>query len=217
MKLYRRLLLRKKVDFMRIKHLELNGAYPNTRKIIIDACEFFGKYEIMALYEDGAELFCETVKTRKEAIKVFDNTVLQYAGNLQKALYNKLTEGKKYTLVYFNEFGFPVAEKITFHHMEFTTYAQYSDVVKMIFMPYRKRKICQKYFYNTSLMIFEGWQDLKESDTLEIIHENQAVKTSISKYSCFDARYIEDLETILKNPIVVYKDFLKGKNGKLYA
>lgn len=200
-----------------LKHIELNGGYSGKHKIIIDACELFGEYEVIAMRENGEELACKTAATETEAIKAFYNMILQYAGNLQKALYNKLAEGEKYTLVYLNEFGFPVAQKIIFQSMELTTYAQYSDVVKMIFKPYRKRSLYQKYFYNNSLMIFKGWQDMKESDTKEILKESDSLKITKSKYSCFDARYIDNLEKIFKNPVVIYKNFKEGKNGKLYA
>lgn len=200
-----------------LKHIELNGGYSGKQKIIIDACELFGEYEIMTMRENGEELACKTVATETEALKAFDDMVLQYAGNLQSALYNKLVEGGKYTIVYLNEFGFPVAQKIVFHSMELTTYAQYSDVVKMIFKPYRKRSLYQKYFYNNSLMIFEEWQDMKDSDTMETLKNNESMKITKSKYSSFDARYIEDLENVFKNPVVIYKDFKEGKNGKLYA
>ena len=61
---------------------------------------------IMAMYEDGEELESKTVSTEIEAIKVFDDLFMKYAEPLQKALYNKLQEGKRYTLVYLNEFGF---------------------------------------------------------------------------------------------------------------
>ena len=109
-----------------IRHEELKGGYTMGKKTIIDACEIFGEFEIMAMYEDGEELESKTVSTEIEAIKVFDDLFMKYAEPLQKALYNKLQEGKRYTLVYLNEFGFPVAQKITFHSMKAKTYAQYS-------------------------------------------------------------------------------------------
>ena len=200
-----------------IRHEELKGGYTMGRKIIIDACEIFGEFEVMAMYEGGEELDCKTVATETEAIETFNAMLLQYAEPLQKALYNKLAEGEKYTLVYLNDFGFPVAQKITFHSMKCTTYAQYSDVVELVFTPYRKRNQVQKYFYNTSLMIFEGWQDLKEEDTKEILKDDENVKVTKSKYSCFDSRYIEDLEKVFKNPFVIHKDYKVGVNGKVYA
>lgn len=200
-----------------IKHEELKGGYTMGRKIIIDSCEIFGEFEIMAMYENGEELESRTVSTEIEAIKVFDNLLLKYAEPLQCALYNKLQPGKKYTLVYLNEFGFPVAQKITFHSMRTTTYAQYSDVMEMIFTPYRKRTKYRKLIYNCSMMIFEGWQDLKEEEVKETLEDNKNVKITKSKYGCFDCRYIDDLENCFKNPVVIYKDYKTGVNGKIYA
>ena len=200
-----------------IRHEELKGGYTTGKKIIIDASEIFGEFEVIAMYEDGEELESETVSTEMEAIKVFNDLFLKYAEPLQKALYNKLQEGKRYTFVYLNEFGFPVAQKITFHSMKAKTYAQYSDVMEMTFTPYRKRSQYKKCFYNCSFMVFEGWQDLKDEDIKETISDNDSVKITRSKYGCFDSNYIDDLENCFKNPIVIYKNYKIGVNRKSYA
>lgn len=200
-----------------IKHEELKGGYTMGKKIIIDACEIFGEFEVMAMYEDGEELESKTVTTESEAIKVFDELFLKYAEPLQCALYNKLQPGNKYTLVYLNDFGFPVAEKITFHSVRSSTYAQHSDVMEMIFTPYRKRSQYRKLFYNCSIMFFEGWQDLKEEEIKVTLEDNKNVKITRSKYGCFDSRYIDDLENCFKNPVVIYKNYKTGVNGKIYA
>ena len=165
-----------------IRHEELKGGYTMGKKIIIDACEIFGEFEIMAMYEDGEELESKTVSTEIEAIKVFYDLFMKYAEPLQKALYNKLQEGKRYTLVYLNDFGFPVAEKITFHSVRSSTYAQHSDVMEMIFTPYRKRTQYRKFFYNCSMMFFEGWQDLKEEEIKVTLEDNKNVQIKKSKY-----------------------------------
>lgn len=200
-----------------IKHEELKGGYTMGKKIIIDASEIFGEFEVMAMYEDGTELESIMSATEKEAVKAFDEMLLNYAEPLQKALYNKLEEGGKYTLVYLNDFGFPVAQKIKFHSMKCTTYAQYSDAVEMVFTPYRKRNQYKKIFYNCSLMIFKGWQDLKEEDTHEIMKNSESVKITKSKYACFDSRYMDDLEKSFRDAAVLYKNYKTGKNGKIYA
>ena len=200
-----------------IKHEELKGGYTMGKKIIIDACEIFGEFEVMAMYEDGEELESKTVTTESEAIKVFDELFLKYAEPLQCALYNKLHSGKKYTLVYLDDFGFPVSEKITFHSVRSSTYAQYSDVMEMIFTPYRKRTQYRKFFYNCSMMFFEGWQDLKEEEIKVTLEDNKNVKITKSKYGCFDSRYIDDLENCFKNPVVIFKNYKTGVNGKIYA
>lgn len=201
-----------------LKHEEIGGNYSNKRKIIIDACEISsGEFNVMALYENGEELEEIETNTETKAIQAFNKMFEKYAGELQKALYGKLETGKRYTIVHLGEFGFPIAQKITFHSMKCTTYAQYGDVIKMIFTPYRKRNQYQKYFYNTSFMIFEGWQDLKESDTKEVLKDDGNIKLVKSKYTCFDSRYIDDLEKVFKNPVVIYKNYKTGVNGKLYA
>ena len=200
-----------------IKHEELKGGYSMGRKIIVDACEVFGEFEIMVMYDGGEEIESHIAEDEAEAVKIFDEMLLKYAEPLQKALYNKLVEGGKYTLVYLNDFGFPVAQKITFHSMKCTAYAQYSDVIEMVFTPYRKRSQYKKYFYNCSLMIFEGWQDLKEEDTKEVLKDDGNIRTTKSKYGCFDGRYIEDLEAVFKNAVVSYKKYEVGTNGKVYA
>lgn len=66
-------------------------------------------------------------------------------------------------------------------------------------------------------MIFEGWQDLKEANTKEILKDDGTVKIVKSKYGCFDARYIEDLEKVFENSVVIYKNYKTGTNGKKYA
>jgi hypothetical protein len=49
-----------------IKHEELKGGYSMGKKIIIDAYEISGEFEVMAMYEDGEELESKTVMTEKE-------------------------------------------------------------------------------------------------------------------------------------------------------
>lgn len=201
-----------------IRHAELFGGYTGRKRIIIDASEIFGEFNVMALYDDGEEIEEETPATEEEAIMAYNNMMEKYLEPLQKAVFAaRLVPGNKYTLFYLNDFGFPVCQKITFERVEFSTYAQYSDVIKLIFKPYRKRNMYQKYFYNCSLSIFEGWQDLKKEDIKTTIKENEHMKITQSKYSCFDANYIKDGNRLLKNPIMIYEDFKMGTNGKIYG
>ena len=124
-------------------------------------------------------------------------------GETQKAFLNaELQEGKRYTLVYFNDFGFPLAYKITFNSVEVATYAQYRDAVKLIYKRKGGRKLLGHYFYNTEILIYEGWKDLAEEVTYIKEHENKNVSVKTSKYRCFDKRYIEDCIKYLGNPIL---------------
>ena len=145
--------------------------------------------------------------------------VQQYAEPLQKAVDAAgLVPGRKYTLVYLSEFGFPIAEKITFHGYTLTTYAQHADVVRMNYTPYRKRSTRGRLFCgSSSLLIFNGWQDLPETATHETLKEDEKVKITRSKYGCFSASYIEDAAALLKDPVLIFKSYQTGANGKVYA
>lgn len=202
-----------------IEHTVLFGGYTGKRKIIVDAAEVFpGEYSVMAMYENGEEIEEKIVHSGKEAVKEYNNMLLNYLEPLQKAIFSAdLKRGEKYTLFYLNDFGFPVCQKITFEKMEFTTYAQHSDVVKLIFKPFRKRNMYKKYFYNCSLSIFEGWQDLKEEDIKDVLEEKEGLRITKSKYGCFDSNYIKDGNRILKNPVMIYEEFKTGVNGKIYG
>ena len=204
-----------------IRHEEIGGGYTMQQEITLNAADLRpigGRFEIIALDRDGDELDIATADSEAAALVEFDKLVQKYAGPLQKALNAAgLIPGHKYTLVYLNDFGFPVAQKITFDSMTFTTYAQHSDVVKLVFIPYRKRSKYSQRFYNSSLMIFDGWQDMDENAINETLKEDDKIKITKSKYSCFSASYIEDLEKVFKSPVMIYKDYKKGVNGKLYA
>lgn len=182
-----------------IKHVELYGGSCIRKKIIIDTCELYeNQFETIAIHPDSQELDVRTTETEEKAIHDFDEMFMKYAGEMQKAIYTaNLRTSNKYTLVYLNEFGFSIVQKITLRSVEYTTYAQFGDAVKLSFVPYRKRKVYQMYFYDCSIMIFAGWQDIKETDTKDILKDD-GIKIVKSKYSCFDARYIDDIENILK-------------------
>lgn len=204
-----------------IRHEEIGGGCTMRPHVILDAADLrsIGKqFEVMALGRGGEALEAVTAPNEAAAIAEFDKLVQKYAGPFQRAVNAAgLVPGRRYTLVYLNEFGFPVADKITYHDMHFKTYAQHSNVVELVITRYRKRFKCSCLFYNCSLMIFDGWQDMDEGVISDTLKDDGTVKITKSKYTCFSAHYIEDLEKEFQAPVMIYKDFKKGKNGKLYG
>lgn len=208
--------------FNSLYHAEIGGGYTLRRKITINAADLRplgGQIEVAAITENGDELNSTTVTTEAAALAAFHSMVQQYAEPLQKAVDAAgLVPGRKYTLVYLSEFGFPIAEKITFHGYTLTTYAQHADVVRLTYTLYRKRSQRGRLFCgSSSLLIFNGWQDLPEQATSETLKEDEKVKITRSKYGCFSASYIEDAAALLKNPVLIFKSYQTGANGKVYA
>lgn len=129
----------------------------------------------------------------------------------------KLVPGNKYTLVYLNDFGWPVSQKITLYSTEETHYAQHNDAVCFVFKPYRKRNIYRKVFYNCSLAIYDGWVDLDKNVGYKVEKRNgMTIKESL--YGCFDARFFTDAMQSLGEPILDYRHFeIRKTDGKVFA
>lgn len=207
--------------FSSLYHAEIGGGYTLRRKITINAADlrpWGGQIEVAAITENGDELNSTTATTEADALAAFHSMVQQYAEPLQKAVDAAgLVPGRKYTLVYLSDFGFPIAEKITFHGYTLTTYAQHADAVRMTYTPYRKRSTRSRLFCGDSLLIFNGWQDLPEQATHETLKEDEKVKITRSKYESFSSSYIEDAAALLKDPVLIFKRYRTGANGKVYA
>lgn len=117
----------------------------------------------------------------------------------------QLTEGRKVTIVKFNNFGWPVVMNTVIERLEVKPYAQYKESLKIIHKPKRKRSS----YYNMilpkeSLMVFDGWLDI-DTDKLtnDTIKDNEHVTVKQSKYGCFDKQFMIDaLNTAGVNPIV---------------
>lgn len=205
----------------RIRYEKIGGGYTEKPEIVlstIDLHSIGGMFETIAMDAQGNELDISVSDDESAALAEFERMVEKYAGPLQSALTNAhLMRGHRYTLVYLSDHGFPVCQKITYDSLKLTTYAQHSDVVKMIFTPHRKRSKYSQLFYDCSLMIFDGWQDLDESIIRETVKDSESVRITRMKHPGFSASYIEDLEKAFIAPIMVYKSYRKGKNGKIYA
>lgn len=192
-------------------HAKLGGGYTQRREIIIDAADMReyeeSGFEVAALTEDGDELDMERCDTAEQAKAAFDALIQKYAGPLQRTIASAdLQPGGRYTLVFHNEFGFPVAQKVTFWGYAMRTYAQHSDVVQLT-VAYRGGKTqCLKLFIGYEpLLIFRGWQELPESALWDVKRSSGDTTMRVSKYGSFSDQYIEDALHILKDPVVIYR------------
>jgi len=165
--------------------------------------------------ENVLTYFIESGEMESDTIQEFRQFYIDNAEPFQKSIIDAdLIIGKKYTLVYMNEFGFPVADKIVFKGVFLCQYAQYTDAIKMMVRRARKRTDVYINFYDCSMAIYEGWKDLPET----VPHEKVGEYLYKSKYACFDARYFEDCVRYFGKPVVEYRNFkTRESDGKTFA
>ena len=201
-----------------IKHIELGGGYTMRRKVILDIEKINDEYEVMAMLPDGEELDSGKFDDREDALAEFDKYFNKYAEDFQKAIYNaNLKPYERYTIACLSDFGFPCVIHIEYLDADYTTYAQHSDVVRLKYHQKYKKHDTEKYFYNKSVSIFKGWQELPKDFGYNVIGESDQVVTKMSKYGCFDYHYIEDMNNYFKNPVLIYDGSKIGVNGTRYA
>lgn len=164
---------------------------------------------------DILSYFIESGEMEPDTIEEFRQFYIDNAEPFQKVIIDaNLIVGKKYTLIYMNEFGFPVADKIVFKGVSPCQYTQHTDAIKLMARRARKRTDVYINFYDCSMAIYEGWKDLLEEVAFEKIGEHLRQ----SRYGCFDARYFEDCVKYFGKPIVEYRNFkVRESDGKTFA
>ena len=202
-----------------VAHQELGGGYADGPQYTVDTAELApGVFETIVLLNDGEELDVRRSDSEEQAKKDFAELLLKYAGQIQRAfLKADMKKNERYTIFRLNEFGYPVARKITFQSMKLTTYAQHRDAVKLFYRPCRSRKVYETWLYEGSFAICRGWQDLPKNFGYEVLQSSSGVTISKSKYGCFDSRFFEDMKEIIRDVLVVSEDYRVGVNGKVYA
>jgi len=192
-------------------HAKLGGGYTQRREIIIDAADMreYGEsgFEVAALTTDGDELDMKRCDTAEQAKAAFDALIQKYAEPLQRTIASAdLQPGGRYTLVFHNEFGFPIAQRVTFWGYAMRTYGQHSDAVQLSVVYRRTKTRWLKLFIGyEALLIFKGWQELPESVVWQPPRSTRDGTTLVSKYESFSDQYIEDALRVLKDPVVIYR------------
>lgn len=201
-----------------IAHQKLGGGYADGPRYTVDTSELWpGMFETMVL-RNGDELDVRRSDSEEGARKDFAELLRKYAGKIQNTfLKADMKSGGRYTIFCFNEFGYPVAQKIEFKSVKPTTYAQHWDAVELVYRPCRSRKWYKKWFYEGSFAICKGWQELPENFGYEVLQSTSGVTTSRSKYGCFDSRFFEDMKSVIRDVLAISEDYRTGVNGKVYA
>lgn len=123
---------------------------------------------------------------------------------MDKQQFLNLQQGKKYTIWFFNDFGFPCTMQIRLVKVEVRPYAQYPEVVVLSCVPKGKRNAWSTVIKpGQNFIVWLGWIEVKADMYVksEITKEGYTVRES---RLCFDQVYMEDaINSVEEKPIVV--------------
>jgi hypothetical protein len=97
-----------------------------------------------------------------------------------------------------------ITSYITVDSVTNTTYAQYNDVVKLVFKQPNKRGLYYKHFYS-DMLVYDGWQELPKTILYDISESNGFICTKGKYGSCDKKQYDAIINYFLeqnKKPIV---------------
>ncbi len=164
-----------------------------------------GRYKVYMARFDREEITMWH-DAREAADKAFDDLLECFALPLQAAFFRAgLKRGGRYTLIMLGDFGFPCAVPFTFDSAKCSTYAQYNDVVRMVFTPAKMRRARAIVLHNRSFLLYDGWRELPEEAVYNIGRiPERGIVTKSGKYASFDERYMDDIKRMLPDYIACY-------------
>jgi hypothetical protein len=104
-----------------------------------------------------------------------------------------LQQGQKITIFKISDFGNMTTNRITLDKVEYTSYAQYNNNVKITFTPEKKHKLYYNN-YHGEILVYNGWLDLPETVLHDVEESNGMVITRTKYLSCDKKQYDEIIE-----------------------
>lgn len=127
-----------------------------------------------------------------EELKVAMYKLLIEVDGIQEQFRNaELQVGDKITMYHITDFGGIAKSQVTINDIEYTSYAQYRNVVKITFTPAGKRTKYYNYFYG-DMLVYKGWLSLPDN-VLNDISESNGFICKKSKYTSCDRKQYDEI------------------------
>ena len=110
--------------------------------------------------------------------------------------------GKKITIFKYSDFGFPHSIQCEMRDVFLQDYAQYKNLVHIVYRPKGKKTdyVCRVYDYST-ILIYVGWVDLKADMYVETLKSSEDVTVRRSLLS-FSNEYAEiEMQSTNQKPV----------------
>lgn len=161
----------------------------------------WGKALLDWLKAHGLKLDVEAIRALKDRDRLKSALYKLYAqlnsiqGKFKAA---KLETGERVTLIFIDDWiGGVHLNRVTVDRVEYKPYAQYSDNVRLIFRPERKRNLYEQNIHG-DILVYKGWLPDLPDEVLYEITETPTVTVKKSKYMVFDHQQIDDVMNYLR-------------------
>lgn len=146
-----------------------------------------------------------TVELKRQMYKV----LTAYNGVQESFKRVNLTEGQNFTLVMMSSWGMINVTRGKFVSIEYRSYAQYDDAVRLIFIPAGKRKTYEVWLHG-DFVLYDGWLPVMPDSVMFDIEKTPTATIKKSKYLSCDRQYYRDIidyyASININPIITRID-----------
>lgn len=143
--------------------------------------------------------------TEAEALKSHEELLGAQLHPLQARFHKAgLKKGDRFTLVKYNDFGFPVAIMATLNRVEYHPYAQYDDNATVVYVPQGKRNPRFVHLHNEPFIVYGDWRPVPDEVVYSITHPREGVEARTARYTCFDDRYMDDIKAAMSDYLVAW-------------
>lgn len=142
------------------------------------------------IYNNGARFDMGVIRAIDPEMIMFKRAMYELYKNMNSIQEQferaNMKQGQKITIVKMGALGGVTVMRCVYDSYKKTTYAQYSDAVKVNIKPEHKRKMYFMYIHD-DVLIYDGWlPDIPEEYFWEIIDNGNGIITKHGRYSSFD-------------------------------
>lgn len=116
-----------------------------------------------------------------------------------------LTLYEKYTLFFYNDFGFPCVLPVRMYGVEVREYAQYPEAAFLQYIPKGKRRLVEQIITpRQKVAIWPGWLDV-DADMFVSLEKSEATGCTVRRtLRCFSPEYLaRALASVTEKPFIL--------------
>lgn len=140
----------------------------------------------------------QQIPEEAEKLKVAMYKVLTEVDGIQDQFKNaNLQQGQKITIFHISDFGSVTTNRAIFDEVQYTSYAQYDNAVKVIYTPQHKKNKYYNY-YHDEMLVYNGWLELPEDILNTVTETGTGITITQTKYLSYDKQQYDEILNYFK-------------------